>query len=90
MTRSVSRVVVVQALAQPMRFDAHDGVFLLVEGCGAPQRFYRDVVLFDLVRLALEVPIANISKEAFLVGGPMKNARSQHGFDFRAFRLRLG
>src|SRR5271163_3159180 len=73
-----------------MRFHPHDGVFLLIEVGGAPERFYRNAVLFNRICLAFKVTIADVAKEALEVRSPVKDTRSQNGVGFGAFHLRLG
>lgn len=85
--RAFGLVVLAQAFTQTMCFDTYDGVGSMVELLGAPERFNRDCIFFDLLRDTLEILGANIRQKLREVGGSRHKTCAQDGIELLPFPL---
>ena len=69
MSGALGLIILAQALAQTVCFHADDGIALLVESRGPPQRFDGDIVFLDWLRRALEILGAYIRKHVREIRG---------------------
>src|ERR1019366_8832060 len=86
---SLLLVVLLQALAQPVRLYTNNGISRLVEVWLPPEGVHRDIVFLDFVRLTAEVPFADVLKHLRHNRRTREGLRRQYGLKLRTFRLKV-
>jgi hypothetical protein len=86
---SFARIVLRQALAQPVHLHADDRVGILIEGIAAAKHVERDRILLDLRGLASKRLFAEIRKEMREGGTAGKDLRPKHRLQFGALQLQV-
>jgi hypothetical protein len=66
-----------------------DGIAGLVEIGGSAESLNRNVVFLNLVRLAVEVPIAHVLQHLRQDWRTSEDPRRQHSFELSAFHLEI-
>ncbi len=82
-------IVMMEPLAQTVRFYPDNGISFLIEVGWSPESFDGDVVFLDGVRLTLKVALAYVLKKRGETGGSGENAGTEKGLELRALFFKL-